>query len=183
MGAVSEVYGEQAWTEEELDRAWAGIRRELERKRLEEREARRADVRASEAYLERKVELRIGELQRQTPDIITWSNEVGIGYQASIQEGLARALAPYGPHAVKAALGEIKRHRVAFGESGSPDRWCVVGGRAAGLELKRAVGGVVRDNQIAWHNAARRRGCFVTVVRTPEEVDRAFERCRAGEVE
>lgn len=177
------VGGVGTWSEAELDAAWEGVRRELERKRWEEREARRADVRASEAYLERMVELRLGTLQRETPDIETWALETGLGYQASIQEGLAAALAPYGPHAVKAALSTIKKHRVAFGTPGIPDRCVVVGGRAALLELKRPKGGVVSDVQHQWHDAARRRGVFVTVIRSADEVAPALARCRAGEVE
>ncbi len=177
------VGGGGTWTEAELDRAWEGVRRELERKRWEEREARRADVRASEAWLERQVELRIGDLHRETPDIESWSMETGLGYQASIQEALAIALTPYGPHAVKAALSTIKRHRVAFGTPGIPDRCVVVGGRAALLELKRPKGGVVSDVQREWHTAARRRGVFVTVIRSADEVGPALARARAGATE
>lgn len=172
-----------AMTGEELDRAWEGIREALEAERRREAEERRANIKASEAYLDRMVQLRLGELQRQTPDIETWAQETGLGYNASIKGVLQGALAPFGPHAVAAALSAIAHHRVAYGEPGQPDRWVVVGGRAAGLELKRPKGGALQDNQRAWHDAARRRGVFVTVIRSADEVAPALARCRAGAVE
>lgn len=171
------------WTEEELDAAWAGVVAQLERQRWEEREQRRQDAAASEAHLERRVLLQIGELQRATPTILAWRNEVGVGYQATILPALQGALAPFGPHAVSAALACIKRHRVAFGQPGQPDLWAVVDGRAAGLELKRAKGGVVSPVQQQWHAAARRRGCFVTVITDPGQVAPALDRARKGEVQ
>lgn len=170
-------------TGDELDRAWEGIVAVLEAERLRQAEERRVNVKASEAYLDKQVQIRIGELQRITPTIETWAQETGLGYNASIKGVLQGALAPFGPHAVAAALSAIARHRVAYGEPGQPDRWAVVDGRAAGLELKRAKGGALQQNQRDWHDAARRRGVFVTVVREPDDVDRAFERVRRGAVE
>lgn len=66
--------------------------------------------------------------------------------------------------------------------TGSPD---LVGGlfaphgRVFCLEVKTATGRV-SDEQKCWHAAARKRGWFVAVVRTPEEAVAAVHRAIAG---
>ncbi len=140
----------------------------------------------SEALLERQVLLEIGRLQRRAlqPDIDIQRNEVGQGHPAAVRFALRTALQPFGPAAVAAMEQCLHRHRIVWGLGvGSPDLVGSVGGRWCGLELKREHGGVVSEVQEQWHSAARRRGCFVTVIRTVEEVAPALDRCRAGEVE
>ncbi len=160
----------------ELDRQWLALLPHLER----ERRRRLGDRKDSEAYLERMVLRRVGEMQRQRPTLEVWRNEVGFGVQASVIPALQAALAPFGPQVIAAALGVIKRHRVAFGEPGSPDLWAIVDGRAAGLELKTAVG-ALSEVQRMKHAALRKRGVFVATVRSPEEAAAAIERARSGE--
>jgi hypothetical protein len=138
--------------------------------------------------------LEIGRLQRKSlqPDIDIMKNEVGSGHPGTvafaIRDALAVALAPFGSAAIKAAQAAVSqalfRHRIVWGLGvGSPDLVGSVGGRWCGLELKREHGGVVSEVQEQWHNAARKRSCFVTVIRTVEEVAPALDRCRRGEVE
>ena len=172
---------QEAWSAERLDAAWLGVVRELERQRREDLAERRAKAEGSEAHLERRVLLRIGELQRERPTLLAWRNEVGLGYQARVLHALQGALAPFGPPVVAAALHALKQHRVAFGQPGSPDLWAVTDGRAAGLELKTERGRL-SPVQEQWHEAARRRGVFVAVVRDEAEVGPALERARMGGV-
>lgn len=178
---MAEAERQEAWTAERLDAAWLGVVRELERQRQADRAQRQARAEGSEAHLERRVLLRIGELQRERPTLLAWRNEVGLGYQATILHALQGALAPFGAPVVAAALHALKMHRVAFGQPGSPDLWAVADGRAAGLELKTDRGRL-SPVQEQWHEAARRRGCFVAVVRSEAEVGPALDRARGGEV-
>ena len=117
-----------------------------------------------EAALERAVLRRVGELQRtDLPSLIVYRNEVGKGFT-----GNARALC------CERCRGILDRHRIAWGLGvGSPDLVGAVDGRAFGLELKSPTGRV-RPEQVAWAEAARRRGVPVAVVRSVEEAEEAI---------
>lgn len=112
-----------------------------------------------EALLERHVLAAVGRLQRTThPTLVVYRNEVGAGFTGDI----ARIVCP-------ACRDAIARHRIVYGlGTGSPDLVGVVQGRAFGLELKSSTGRV-RPEQERWHEAARRRGVPVGVVRSVEE--------------
>ena len=134
--------------------------------------------RVTEAQVEREVLLALG----RQPGCLLLKNEVAGAYLAGpTRADLERALAPWGHLAVQAALAVLQRHHRPFGlGKGSPDLVGVVDGRAIGLELK-APDGVVADHQATWHEAARRRGMFVAVVRSADEALEAVARSRKGE--
>ncbi len=133
----------------------------------------------SEAALERRVLLEFGRLQRIQPDMICTKVEVGVGYRGALLPALQRVLAPFGREVVAAALGEVKKHYLAYGQPGYPDLSVVAGGRWTGWELKTEVGRL-SPVQEEWHAAARRRGCLVEVIRSVDEVAPALVRARLG---
>ena len=117
-----------------------------------------------EAALERAVLRRIAELQRSDlPTLTVFRNEVGKGFTGNV-----RALC------CDRCQGILDRHRITYGLGvGSPDLVGAIDGRAFGLELKSPTGRV-RPEQVAWAEAARRRGVPVAVVRTVEEAEAAI---------
>jgi hypothetical protein len=117
-----------------------------------------------EAALERAVLARVGALQRaDLPSLVVYKNEVGAGFT-----GNAAHLCCDRCRVV------LQRHRITYGlGTGSPDLVGAVDGRAFGLELKSPTGRT-RPEQDAWHEAARRRGVPVAVVRTVEEAEEAI---------
>jgi hypothetical protein len=143
-----------------------------------------------EAVLQREVLLAVGRYQRQRPTAFLLPNPVGQGYAHVARNAVAAALAPFGRAAVEAAMQALSRHVLRYGDVGSPDLTGWVDGRWVGLELKREGGrdaegrrvapGVVEPHQEQWHEAARRRGAFVAVVRRPDEVAAVLERARGG---
>lgn len=144
-----------------------------------------------EKHLERSCLLAFGQYQRLRPTSYLSVIAVGQGYTHEARNAVAAALQPFGRDAVSAALQAMGRCVLRYGDVGSPDLAGWVDGRWVGLELKRAGGvapdgrrvpaGVLSEVQEAWHEAARRRGAFVAVVREPGEVAGALERARGGE--
>jgi hypothetical protein len=131
--------------------------------------------------LDRRVRLEFGRLQRITPDGILFPVEVGVGFRGTALDAVQAALRPFGPEAVRAALGALQRQRLTYGQPGCPDLVVSVAGRFCGLEIKTEhddLSEVQRD----WHAAAQKRGSFATVIRDPGEVAGALERARRGEV-
>ena len=117
-----------------------------------------------EAALERAVLARVGALQRaELPSLVVYRNEVGAGFTGAAA------------HLVCSECRSIlTRHRIVYGlGTGSPDLVGAVDGRAFGLELKSPTGRV-RPEQIAWRDAAIRRGVHVAIVRTVEEAEEAI---------
>jgi hypothetical protein len=117
-----------------------------------------------EALLERAVLARVGALQRtDLPSRVAYKNEVGAGFT-----GNAAHLCCDRCRVV------LQRHRIVYGLGvGSPDLVGAVDGRAFGLELKSPTGRV-RPEQLAWRDAAIRRGVHVAIVRTVEEAEEAI---------
>lgn len=143
-----------------------------------------------EAVLQRECLLAFGRLQRSIPTAYLHVNPVGQGFAHEARNAVAAALQPFGREAAATALQAMARHVLRYGDVGSPDLTGWVDGRWVGLELKRAGGvavdgrrvppGVLEAHQEQWHEAARRRGAFVALVRTPDEVAEALERARRG---
>ncbi len=118
-----------------------------------------------EAEVERQVLLAVG----RTPDLWLAKNEVGQFYKPSALPSLQKALAPFGPAAIRAAVDAISRHRIVVGLGvGSPDLVGALRGRFFGWELKTETGRV-RPEQETWHAAARAKGIRVDVVRSADE--------------
>jgi hypothetical protein len=118
----------------------------------------------SEAAIEASVLALVG----QRPGLWITKNEVGLFYRGSAVHALRSALAPFGPHAQRAAVDAIAKHRLTVGQVGSPDLYGAYHGRFFGWEMKTPVG-VVSEEQETWHAAARGRGCRVDVIRSEEE--------------
>jgi hypothetical protein len=146
-----------------------------------------------EAFLQREVLLAFGRWQRQRVTCDLFVNPVGQGYTHECRNAVARALAPFGREVVEAAMQAMSRCVLRYGDKGSPDLIGHVDGRWVGLELKRQGGvaadgkrvpaGVLEEHQATWHAAARMRGAFVAVVRTPDDAIEALERARTGGAE
>lgn len=132
--------------------------------------------RTPEALVEREVLLALG----RDAGVILLKNEVGNVYRLAVAPALDAALQPFGPLAQAAARSVLQRNRLVVGlGKGSPDLVGSVDGRAIGLELKSPTGRV-EPHQATWHEAARRRGAFVAVVRSGDEAVDAVSRCRRG---
>lgn len=117
-----------------------------------------------EALLERAVLARVGALQRaELPSLVVYRNEVGAGFTGNVA------------HLVCADCRSLlSRHRITYGLGvGSPDLVGAVNGHAFGLELKSPTGRA-RPEQLAWRDAAIRRGVHVAIVRTVEEAEEAI---------
>jgi len=125
-----------------------------------------------EAALERAVLARVGALQRaDLPSLTIFRNEVGSGHTGNVGPLLARELCP---HCRATAARVLTTNRITYGLGvGSPDLVGAVDGRAFGLELKSPTGRV-RPEQLAWCEAAIRRGVHVAIVRTVEEAEEAI---------
>lgn len=113
------------------------------------------------------------------PGVWVAPNPVGSGHPANIGALLRSALQPWGPRAVEAAERVLQCNRISWGlGKGSPDLPFIVDGDRAGwLELKTEDGRLSPD-QVVWHQAARRRGMFVEVVRAVDEAVDAVRRRR-----
>jgi len=143
-----------------------------------------------EAVLQREVLLAVGRYQRVHPTCDAMVNFVGGAYALDVARDIASALQPFGREVVGVALAALSKRRFQIGDVGSPDIIGHVDGRWIGLELKRAGGvaadgrrvppGVVEPHQQQWHEAARRRGAVVEVVRDPGMVEVVLERVRVG---
>lgn len=132
-------------------------------------------LRLPEAQVKRDVLLALS----RDPGVLLLDNAVGHGYRHTAGPALAQALAPFGALAVAAASGVLLRHRLVYGlGKGSPDLVGAVDGQALGVELK-APRGRVEPHQARWHEAARRRGAAVVVVRSAEEALIAIADLRA----
>jgi len=125
-----------------------------------------------EAALERAILARVGALQRADLPLLTvLKNEVGSGHTGNVGPLLARELCP---HCRATAARILTTNRIVYGLGvGSPDLVGAVNGYAFGLELKSPTGRV-RPEQIAWRDAAIRRGVHVAIVRTVEEAEEAI---------
>lgn len=129
-----------------------------------------------EALVEREVLLALG----RDAGVLLLRNEVGHVYRLAVAPALEKALQPFGHLAQAAARQILQRHRLVVGlGKGSPDLVGSVDGRALGLELK-SPSGRIEPHQQVWHDAARRRGAFVAVVRSGDEALDAVSRCRRG---
>lgn len=126
--------------------------------------------RRPEARLERDILLELGK----DPTVALYRNEVGQGYYGCVLPQI-RKLLEGSPHR-DAVLGILHRNRVTYGLGvGSPDLAAIGrGGRFTGLELK--AGSSPSRDQLRWHEAARRRGAVIEVVRTVEEAREALTR-------
>lgn len=125
-----------------------------------------------EALLERAVLARVGALQRaDLPSLTIFRNEVGAGHTGNVGPLLGRELCP-GCRATAARI--LTTNRITYGLGvGSPDLVGAVNGHAFGLELKSPTGRP-RPEQLAWRDAAIRRGVHVAIVRTVEEAEEAI---------
>ena len=135
----------------------------------------------SEARLEGEVLTALGRVD----DLALYKNEVGAGFTGSLEAVLLQLLPKLGLDMRKLATvrAAMNRHRIRWGLGvGSPDLVGALAGRAIGLELK-SDRGVLEDEQIRWHAAARRRGVAVFVVRDPMEAIVAINRARKGALE
>lgn len=111
-----------------------------------------------EARLVRQILLAI-----DAPDVWVAVNTVGQAFHAS----LGRELCP-------ACRAASNKHRVTMGlGTGSPDLIGAVGGRLLAVEVKTPTG-KLREEQIAWHAAARARGVEVFTCRTVDEARAAI---------
>lgn len=139
-----------------------------------------------EAEVEREVLIALGRIH----DLLILKNETGTGYPYVVRHLLEQALKPWGPECIATLLSVLQKHQITWGLGvGSPD---LVGfartadgvARAGGLELKRPVGGILSDQQIRYHQAARKRGAFIGApICSKDDALRAVERWRAGELE
>jgi hypothetical protein len=113
------------------------------------------------------------------PGVWVQVNQVGSGHPGLIGALLRTALQPWGPLAQEAAQRVLERNRISWGlGKGSPDLILVVDSIKGGfIELKSERGSLSED-QRRWHEAARRRGMFVEVVREPDEARDAVRRLR-----
>ncbi|WP_437606272.1 VRR-NUC domain-containing protein [Sorangium sp. So ce834] len=105
-------------------------------------------------------------------DVWVHPNVVGEGFHGAVYGQLMREL---DGAARENVMRVLTRSRLTYGLGvGSPDLLLSVGGRIGWLELKREGGGGasagrVSEEQARWHEAARRRGMLVEVVRSVEE--------------
>lgn len=160
----------------------------------------------NEAELRQRVRLAFGRLMRDYPESGLFMNEVGHAVSIAACDAILALLGREG--VAERIISDVTRilswGRYSYGEEGSPDLVGWLNRRWIGLELKRLGGvkgpevvkrwdgtverkperrvppGAVSAVQEQWHDAARRRGAFVAVVRDPAEVAEVLERARAG---
>lgn len=120
----------------------------------------------AEARLEREILLDLGTV----PDLCLYRNEVGQGHPAIIGRLIRQTLARrVDPEICREVLDILNRNRITYGLGvGSPDLVGAVAGVAIGMELKTPTGRL-SDEQTQYHEAARRRGCIVEVVRSVDD--------------
>lgn len=128
---------------------------------------------------EKRLQSAVLQAVGRDPGVLVAVNHTGSGFTANARALLTRALEPWGPLAQQAAEQVLMRCRVTYGLGvGSPDLVLSVDGLAGALELKTETGRV-EPHQAQWHAAARRRGLFVQVVRSPEDATAAVAAMRA----